>query len=276
MKLTILVDNNTLIGMNYFGEPGLSYYIEEGGHRILFDVGYSDVFLKNAYKMGISIQNIDYVILSHGHLDHTWGMSHLIGNLDYFSGNRGKAVTLLTHPLALCPKIDEGEQIGFIYSEEVLKGCFNVKLSKAPVWISERLVYLGQIDRINDFENKRNIGVTVENGIEKEDFLMDDSALVYKTDQGLVVITGCSHAGICNIIEYARRVCGEERILDIVGGFHLLNPSEPQLEATLEYMKRLHPGEVHACHCTDLRSKIALSGVVNIKEVGVGTELEYE
>lgn len=277
MRLTVLVDNNTLIDKNYFGEPGLSYYIEDEEYKILFDVGYSDIFLRNAHKMGIHLQNINFVILSHGHLDHTWGMSNLIGNLDYFGqGNSGKSITLVAHPLALCPKIHDGEQIGFIYSEEALKACFDFQLSRNPFWISKKLVFLGQIERVNGFENRQPLGITFDNGIPKEDFLLDDSALVYKADKGLVVITGCSHSGICNIIENARKICGEERILDVIGGFHLLKPSETQLEGTLEYMKKLQPGFVHACHCTDLDSKIALSRVVNLKEVGVGTELVYD
>lgn len=277
MKLTVLVDNNTLIDKNYFGEPGLSYYIEDEEYRILFDVGYSDIFLRNACKMGIHLQNINFVILSHGHLDHTWGMSHLIGSLDYFGqADSGKSITLMAHPLALCPKIHDGEQIGFIYSEEALKACFDFQLSRDPFWISKKLVFLGQIERVNGFENRQPLGITVENGIPKEDFLLDDSALVYKADKGLVVITGCSHSGICNIIENARKIYGEERILDVVGGFHLLKPSLTQMEGTLEYMKKLQPGFVHACHCTDLDSKIELSKVVNMKEVGVGTELVYD
>ncbi|MBN1222691.1 MAG: MBL fold metallo-hydrolase, partial [Candidatus Aminicenantes bacterium] len=108
------------------------------------------------------------------------------------------------------------------------------------------------------------------------DRLLDDTALAYKSPQGLVVITGCSHSGICNIVEQAKRLCKEERILDIVGGLHLLNPSIEQLQGTLEYMKHLNPKEMHACHCTDLNSKIALSRVANLKEVGVGLILEYE
>ncbi len=277
MKLTVLVDNNTLIDKNYYGEPGLSYYIEDEECKILFDTGYSDILLRNAYKMGIHLQDINFVVLSHGHLDHTWGISHLIGSLDYFSqGSSDKPVTLVAHPLALCPKINDGEQIGFIYSEEALKACFNFHLSRSPFWISKRIVFLGQIERVNEFENRRPLGITVNNGISKEDFLLDDSALVYQSDKGLVVITGCSHAGICNIIEYAKKICMDERILAIVGGFHLLNPSETQLEGTLEYMKKLQPGIVYACHCTDLNSKIALSKVVNLMETGVGTELVYD
>lgn len=275
MELTILVDNNTIIDENYLGEPGLCYYIEEKDLRILFDVGYSDIFLRNAYKMNINPEGVNYVILSHGHLDHTWGMVHLLGALDYYSGKNEEKAVLMSHPMALVPKKDNGEQIGMIYSEEVLKGCFNICLSREPVWLTEKLVYLGEIERTNDFENKLPIGTTYVGGMETPDYIMDDTALAYKGEEGITVITGCSHSGICNIIEYARKVCREERVVSIIGGFHLLNPSEIQLKETMNYLNKLAPKEVYACHCTDLASKIALSGVVNIKEAGVGKKFAY-
>jgi len=111
---------------------------------------------------------------------------------------------------------------------------------------------------------------------EEPDYLYDDTALAYKSSQSLGIITGCSHSGICNIVEQAKKLCKEERVIDIVGGLHLLDPSEKQMKGTLEYMKKLNPKQVHACHCTDLNSKIALSKVVDLKEVGVGLVLEYE
>ena len=78
MKLTVLVDNNTLIDRYFLAEPGLSFLIEDGDTVVLFDTGYSDIFLKNAWKIGLSLTNIDYLVLSHGHLDHTWGLEPLI------------------------------------------------------------------------------------------------------------------------------------------------------------------------------------------------------
>jgi len=279
MKLTVLVDNNTLIDRYFCGEPGVSYFIEDGGKRILFDVGYSDVFIKNAQKMSLNLLDVDFLVLSHGHLDHTWGLDPLIRlyteaiieEIDH------KKPTLVAHPLTLLTKTLNGlEEIGSIISEEKLSQHFQIKLSKEPVWLTERLVFLGEITRKNDFEAKSSIGKVVKEDLEEDDYLMDDSALAYKSPRGLAIITGCSHAGICNIIEYAKRICEDDRIVDIVGGFHLLNPPEEQLQGTLEYMKALQPTEVHACHCTDLNSKIALSKVVNLKEVGVGLTLEYE
>ncbi|OPX44950.1 metallo-beta-lactamase superfamily protein [Ruminiclostridium hungatei] len=275
MKLTVLVDNNTTIDKNYFGEPGLSYYIEEEGKRLLFDVGYSDIFLRNASKMGIDLKKTDYLVLSHGHLDHTWGMVNLFGILDYYSGADSLRPTLLAHPGSLVTKIDKGEQIGFIYSRQMVESAFNLNLTKKTVWITEKLVFLGEIERTNDFENTEPIGITLDNGVEVPDYIMDDTALAYKTREGIVVITGCSHSGICNIVEYAKKVCGDDRVVDIIGGFHLLKPSEVRLEKTLAYMKKLAPKEVHTCHCTDLASKISLAGVVNLKEVGVGEIFSY-
>jgi 7,8-dihydropterin-6-yl-methyl-4-(beta-D-ribofuranosyl)aminobenzene 5'-phosphate synthase len=279
MKLTVLVDNNTLIDRYFYAEPGVSYFIEEEDKRILFDVGYSNVFIKNAQKMNINLLDIDFLVLSHGHLDHTWGLDPLIRlyteaiieEIDH------KKPTLIAHPLTLLTKRLNGlEEIGSTISEEKLSKHFQIGLSKEPVWLTERLVFLGEIERKNDFEAKKPIGKVVKDDLEEDDYLMDDSVLVHKSSRGLVIITGCSHAGICNIVEYAKEICEDDRVVDIVGGFHLLAPPEEQLQGTLEYMKALQPTEVHACHCTDLNSKIALSKVVNLKEVGVGLTLEYK
>ena len=242
--------------------------------------GSYSTWIKNAQKMNINLLDIDFLVLSHGHLDHTWGLDPLIRlyteatieEIDY------RKPTLVAHPLTPLTKTLNGlEEIGPTISQEKLSQHFQVKLSKEPVWLTERLVFLGEIARKNSFEAKSSIGKVVKGDLEEEDdYLMDDSALAYKSPKGLVIITGCSHAGICNIVEYAKKVCEDDRIIDIVGGFHLLNPPEEQLQGTLEYMAELQPTEVHACHCTDLNSKIALSKVVNLKEVGVGLTLEYK
>jgi 7,8-dihydropterin-6-yl-methyl-4-(beta-D-ribofuranosyl)aminobenzene 5'-phosphate synthase len=149
-----------------------------------------------------------------------------------------------------------------LLSEDRLSGYFDPQLSREPVHLTERLVYLGEVERTTEFEVGSPIGRTWEDGVERHDLLTDDSALAYRSANGPVIITDCSHAGICNIVEYARKICDEDRVIDIIGGFHSLNPSQEQLQRTMDYMKSLRPGLVHACHCTDLNSKIALSKVV--------------
>jgi len=278
MKLTVLIDNNTLTDRYFLGEPGVSYLIEDEGKKILFDIGYSDAFITNARKLSIDLLDADFVVLSHGHLDHTWGLIPLIRlyTEGMIEGQHTKRPTLVTHPLTLSAR-RRGDlpEIGSLLSEHQLSKYFHLELSREPVYLTKRLVFLGEIERTNEFEAKTPMGRILENGVEKDDFLFDDSALAYKSSKGLVIITGCSHAGICNIVEYARKVCEDDRVVDILGGFHLLDPSVEQLQGTIAYMKSLRPGSVHACHCTDLNSKIALSRAINLKEVGVGLTLEY-
>jgi len=278
MKLTVLIDNNTLIDRYFLGEPAVSYLIEAEGKKILFDVGYSDAFITNARKLSIDLLDVDFVVLSHSHMDHTWGLIPLVRlhTEGMIEGLHVKKPTLVTHPLTLSGRtLGDLPEIGSLLPEGKLSGFFDLELSREPVFLTERLVFLGEIERTTGFEAKNPVGKILEDGIEKDDFLIDDSALAYKSSDGLIIITGCSHAGICNIVKYARELCGDERVADIVGGFHLLDPFPEQLQGTVAYMKSLRPGSVHACHCTDLNSKIALSRVVDLKEVGVGLTLEY-
>ncbi|WP_411681981.1 MBL fold metallo-hydrolase [Clostridium thailandense] len=279
MKLTVLIDNNTFIDRYFYGEPGVSYFIQEGDNSILFDVGYTDAFIRNAHKMNVNLKNINSIVISHGHIDHTWGLFDLIklyteAAIEKIKYNKPK---LIAHPLAFLNKqISEEEEIGCIITEDKLGKHFNMNLSKDPIWITDKLVFLGEIERSNDFENKIPIGRTECNGVEIDDYVLDDSALVYKSSKGLVIITGCSHSGICNIIEYSKKICEDNRIIDVIGGFHLLNPKEELLRYTCEYMKQSNVKEIHAGHCTDLKSKIELSKYVDLKEMGVGLVLEYD
>jgi len=279
MKLKVLVDNNTLTDRYFRGEPGLSLFIEDGTKKILFDVGYSGLFIENAFKMGINLLETDFVVLSHGHLDHAWGLDPLVRLITEakIEGIYHKTPTLVAHPDAFCSrKVGGIKEIGSLISEEKLSRHFDMALSRAPFWLTDRLVFLGEIERNNDFEAKIPQGKISAGRGEKDDFVMDDSALAYRSADGLVIISGCSHSGICNIIEQAMRIFGERRVLDVVGGLHLLDPPERQMRETLRYFERAKPREVHACHCTDLASKVVLADVANLKEVGVGLDIEYD
>lgn len=277
MQLTFLVDNTALIDRYLLAEPGLCLLIEDDETTLLFDTGYSDIFLKNAANLGKDLTDLDYLVLSHSHLDHTWGIEPLIR---YFTGleierRPFRRPVVVAHP-GICTSVgDEGfRELGCLLSEAKLARHFPLRFSAEPQSLSTRLTYLGEIPRRNDFEATLTIGR--KEGEEHGDRVIDDTALVYRTDKGLVIVTGCSHSGICNIIEYAREVCGDRRVVDIVGGLHLLNPPARQLAGTIAYLQALRPAAVHACHCTDLPSKIALSRIVNLKETGVGLSLTYD
>lgn len=108
------------------------------------------------------------------------------------------------------------------------------------------------------------------------DRVLDDSALVYTGDKGIVVITGCSHAGICNIVDYAISVTGDSRVQAVIGGFHLQKAAQPLMARTVEGLRRHAPETLYPCHCTDLNAKVALAGAMNVKEVGVGSVLNFD
>ena len=275
MKLTVLVDNTATIDRYFLAEPALSLFIEDGDVRVLFDCGYSDIFLKNAAKMGIDLLDLDHLVFSHGHADHTWGVEPLLRafSVAEIEGQPHRRPWVTAHPDLFDTRLEVGMgEIGSLVSAEKLGAHFSMALSKEPVQLTERLWFLGEIPRENDFEVPTPVG-TRGGG---PDWVMDDTALAWKGKEGLVVITGCSHAGICNIVAHAKKVCGEERIQDIVGGFHLLSPPPRQLEETLGVIKKLDLLALHACHCTDFFSRKALADVAPQQEVGVGLVLNYD
>jgi 7,8-dihydropterin-6-yl-methyl-4-(beta-D-ribofuranosyl)aminobenzene 5'-phosphate synthase len=279
MKLTVLIDNNTLIDRYLLGEPGVSYLIEADRKKILFDTGYSDAFILNARKMNIDLLDIDHIVLSHAHLDHTWGLDPLIKLYTeaQIEGLEHLDPDLIAHPLVFNSRTYSGvQEIGTLVSEEKIARIFKLRVSSEPLWITENVVFLGQIPRKFDFENDSPESKIIIDGKESDDELLDDTALAIKTQQGLVIVTGCSHSGICNMIEYAKKVCSDNRVIDVIGGFHLQTPPEKKMKGTVDYFRNLNAKEVHACHCTDLNSKIALAGVCNLKEVGCGLQLEYK
>ncbi|MBR1672023.1 MAG: MBL fold metallo-hydrolase [Fretibacterium sp.] len=266
MRLTVLTDNNTYIDRYYLGEPALCYFIEDGGVRLLFDTGYSDVAARNAEAMGIDLTALDCVVLSHGHNDHTGGLLRL---------PRGeRPARLVAHPRVFGERRAGGLSVGSPCSRGQAAERFQLRLSREPVAVSPALMFLGEIPRKNDFEGAP-VGEALRGGEWKPDLLPDDSALACRTAEGLVIITGCSHAGLCNILERARAVMKEARVRAVIGGFHLFGRSR-QLERTMDYLAGLAPRpELYPCHCTDFAARCALAERLPVHEVGVGLCLEW-
>ncbi|MDD4160532.1 MAG: MBL fold metallo-hydrolase [Synergistaceae bacterium] len=158
-----------------------------------------------------------------------------------------------------------------ILRQDVIGDYIKVLKCQEPMRITEKLLWLGEVPGIKE----RPIGKTLANNEWIDDFCLDDSALAYEAKEGLVIITGCSHSGICNMIDYARKLTGAERILDVIGGFHLQNAEKSMMEDTVRRLRRIAPDSIHPCHCTDLKAKISLGRYLNIEEVGAGLELSF-
>jgi 7,8-dihydropterin-6-yl-methyl-4-(beta-D-ribofuranosyl)aminobenzene 5'-phosphate synthase len=277
MKIHVLIDNKTLTDLDFATEPALSLYIEHNGKSFLFDTGYSDTFIQNAEKMKIDLARLDYVVLSHGHYDHVWGLPKLAAYLAKASALNpvSQKPALVAHPYAIEPKRFKGALVGCDMDKSDIAKAFDLKLSKTPLWISDDVVFLGEIPKETDFEAQRPIGEACIEGAWTPDYVSDDSAMVIKLQDGLVIITGCSHAGICNMISYAKKITGEDRIVEIIGGLHLENPTPEQMNKTVSFMANTGAKRVHACHCTGLKAQIELSKAgVNVEDTGAGLVIE--
>lgn len=269
MKLTILTDNHTYIDRYYLGEPAVCYLIEDGAHVILFDTGYSDVFLENAARMGIDLSRVTDLILSHGHNDHT-------GGLPAFFARFPQAVRLFAHPNALLPKRVEGVDIGCPLPLEDLRKHADVRLVTKPHAVSEHVTILGEIPRVYGFEQGRAIGETTSacGCCWETDELADDTSLALLLERGVFVVTGCAHAGVCNTVAYAKAMTDRETVSGVLGGFHLFETGSA-LADTISTLRALGVGCVYPAHCTSLAVKSAFFDAMETHEVGVGLTLEW-
>jgi len=258
MKLSVLTEN-TASG-KFLAEHGLSYYIESD-INILFDTGHSDGFLKNAKKLKIDIDRIKTVVLSHGHWDHGDG-------LRYISDKK-----LICHPDVFQKRYRKGdkENIGLELSFNELKNKFEILYTRLPFEISKNIIFLGEIPRLNSFESQTTSFVLENN---TDDFIIDDSGLVIKMENEIVIISGCAHSGICNIIEYAKKITGINKIRAVIGGFHL-KQINTQTKETIRYLKSQEIEELYPSHCTDLPALSAFYNEFGIKHLKAGMTLTF-
>jgi len=266
MDLTVLVDNNTRVGNCLIAEHGLSFLIEEAELKLLFDCGSSDAFIKNAYKMNLDLEPLTDIVLSHSHIDHVGGFIRLQSLYQKFRyiGINFKQKNVIAHPDVFKDNADAAVSASdetFHLTKDKIEKFFNLVLTAKPVRLTPKLTYLGEIP---------------VHGSVKKDYSPDEVALAYKSKEGLVIISGCSHSGVENIIEHAKFVTGENRINTMIGGLYLLNRSIDEINALGEYLKSQNVKHIFPCHCTDLESKIILSKFVKIEEVSTGKRYSWE
>lgn len=249
--------------------------------RVLFDAGRTpDGLVENMRRLGLSPRDIDVIVLSHGHWDHTTGMDGLVGEL-------GRAnVPVLIHPefwtrrrLAF-PGRDPVELPST--SRSALRGAgFEIVEQRQPSFLLDgSLLVTGEVDRTTQFERGFPGHEAYRRGAWRPDpLILDDQALVASVrGRGLVVLTGCGHSGVVNILRYARRLTGEGRIHAVLGGFHLSGPAfEPIIGPTCDALAELAPDVLVPAHCTGWRATHALAARFPEAFIqnSVGTRFEF-
>ena len=239
-------------------EHGLSLlvtlYREENKHTILFDTGYNQIGVPhNMDKLGIDLKEIEAIVLSHGHMDHTGSLYQVLDKI-------ARPIPLVLHPDAfLYPRylgLDDGSKLLFpqtLVREELESRNIEIIENREPTFLADdMLMVTGEIKRITEFEKGLPNALIEKNGNIEADSIFDDQSLVINLkDRGLVVISGCSHAGIINTILFAKEVTGIQKIHAVLGGFHLSGPFfEPIIEETIEELKKIDPKVLIPMHCT--------------------------
>jgi 7,8-dihydropterin-6-yl-methyl-4-(beta-D-ribofuranosyl)aminobenzene 5'-phosphate synthase len=255
VKLTILVEDSD--GQpNLVAKHGLSVLIEtasaDSKSRILMDTGPApDVALHNANMMKLDIRSLNAIVISHGHYDHTGGLIQILKNI-------GRPTLVVAHPLAFAPKFSYKPNLRFIGTEfdpESVRDAGGVCLiARNAVPIATGVMASGEIPRETDFEKVEGFWTTSE-GQFLQDMITDDQSVVINVrEKGLVIISGCAHAGIINTVRNAEKMAGTHEIYAIIGGFHLADANGKRIEATLHHLLRIQPKRLYPCHCTGSRA----------------------
>jgi 7,8-dihydropterin-6-yl-methyl-4-(beta-D-ribofuranosyl)aminobenzene 5'-phosphate synthase len=243
-------------------EPGFSALvrIERDGQQrtLLFDTGVSsNGMVENMRRLGISPSDIEVIVLSHGHWDHITGMEGLVGALGRTN------LPVMIHPQFWSrrrirfPGLDPSELPAS--SRRALEGIgFQIIEERQPSFLLDGAALVtGEVDRTTEFETGfKGHEARHDNHWQPDPLILDDQALVLRVrDRGLLVLSGCGHAGIVNTVRYAQRLTGENRVAAIIGGFHLSGPMfEPIIEPTIDALAELSPDLLVPAHCTGWRA----------------------
>lgn len=251
LKITTL---STMLANQGIGEWGYSALVEVDGNKILFDTGRKpETVLKNAEELGIDLSQVEDVFLSHNHGDHTGGLLTLrkklkeqnpnaISKIHVGEGIFNQRINFRNRMLEIKEELEADGVEFFVYKNnfELLSG----------VWIT------GPIERIHPEKNYGGKWKIATKDGDKIDNIPEDQSLVINTEKGFVVIAGCGHAGIINTLEHVKSKIYNKPTHAIIGGFHLVNATDKQLEWTAEYLKKFGVSKIIGAHCTGINPGI--------------------
>lgn len=255
---TLVEDNVSEAGL--LGEHGLSFWIEYDKQHVLFDTGQTNLLVENAKLLGVNLDKAEAIVLSHGHYDHTGGLAVVL--------DIAPRAIVYVHPAALWPKFvrktHENRAIGMSDSaKEVIRAHVQderVVWTEGPTEVMAGLFATGSIPRNTDFEDVGG-AFFVDEDCKKADILPDDQAMFFDTPKGLVVLLGCSHAGVVNTLDYVVKLTGKERIYSIIGGLHLLSSSQERIEQTISVFQKYDVQRIGLAHCTGANATRQISNV---------------
>lgn len=264
LKITTLIENMPDDAGELDCEHGLSLLLEFAGKKILFDTGQTGAFLDNAQKLGKDVNAVDYIVISHGHYDHSGGVMRLLREAATTDVLFVTKEVQVARPILMYV----GEEFFYKKYKHLSDGSYRyngngfeeAELSKEKVAlhkISSDMTYLGEdiilfknFKKFTDFE-KPNPKFVVEKEalIYEQDDFRDELALGLRTSKGLVLVVGCSHVGIVNILRTVMERTGE-KVYCVLGGTHLVEADEKRLDKTMTALQECGLSQIAVSHCT--------------------------
>ena len=258
IQIITLSENSAPAKINLIAEWGLSFLLRTKNNTILFDAGRNISAYYNAQLLGIDLNEIDKIVLSHSHSDHTGGLRYILERMD-----KRKEIEIIAHPDIWSERYarydnEKNKYVGIPFLQEELKkyGAY-FHLTRESIEISKEMITSGEIPVLTDFE-EMNSGkirrLILKDGKYIEDKLLDDLAIFFQSDKGLIIITGCAHRGIVNTIYHAQNLTGIKNVYAVIGGAHLFEASQERIDLTINALEKLNVKKIGLCHCTGLKA----------------------
>lgn len=247
MLIRVLVDNRAAEGLA--AEHGFSLWLEVSGRRVLFDTGQGAALVPNAAALGCDLSQVDVLLLSHGHYDHTGAVADVVrlapSSRIFCHSNvfvPRYSIRPDEAPRAISMALPSGEALFSVPDGRV-------QWVTRPRLIADGIGISGPVPRRHSLEDTGGPFFLDPDGC-TPDSISDDLSLWIETPRGLVVFTGCCHSGLVNTVEHIREASGVEKIHGIIGGLHLVNASRERIEFTCSALREWNPAFVVPCHCT--------------------------